>query len=504
MGRRLPLIAAGAAACALAPGPAPAAAPTTLYPGATTLLLSRSYRGGVPNGPSGAADISHDNRRARVVVFQSDASDVVRHDGNGLTDVFMVHRKPPYDDRGTLWRVGENRLVSRGLGAQPSNGRSYAPVVDGDLKHPPRCVAFVSDASNLVAGDTNGVADAFVYSLRTRRIRRVSLSSSGEQANGPTYEVSISGDCGRVAFTSTATNLALTHTRRRAWRSGVSAPVPAGHRQVYVRFLARRGRDRGFRGMTALASVSGSRQPGNGDSSAPAFARSGRALGYASSATNLAPGDASPGTDVYVRELPRRFRHLDDGRGFQTLDPSTRLVSTASVGTAGNGPSASPSLSSSGRYVAYETWASDLLPGDAAGVQDVGRADMSRSPPTQALVSKTQSAAANGSSGSPSISDAGHFVAFESAATNLRMFPYFASDPNGVPDVYLGILGYGSASDESLESDNRFASSPSGAPRISARGNYIVFESADRRMDTSIPNPDVPQVYLRWTLPQVK
>jgi hypothetical protein len=486
---RLPSLLAGLLVCVLTPAAGAAPPPTTLFTGATTLLISRSYSGGMPNGPSGAGDISHDDRRGSIAVFQSDASDIVRHDPNQHTDVFLVHRHKPYGNLGTLWHAGSNRLVSRGLGGAPANGRSYAPVVDGSTKHRPRCIAFISEASNLVRGDTNGVADAFVYSLRTHRIRRVSVSSGGAQANGPTYEVAVDGDCGRVAFTSSATNLALTRTHRRAWKRGVSAPVAPGHRQVYVRFLARGGLDRGFRGMTALASVSDTRQPGNADSFGPAFARSGKVLGFTSVATNLAPADLSAGPDVYVREMPRKFVHLGHGRGVQTLATHTRLVSD------GGGLSSSPSLSSSGRYVAYSTGAS---------VPQVVRADLATAAaaaPT--LVSKTQTDPGNAPSVRPSISDAGHFVAFESAATNLRMFPRFASDPNGVTDVYLGVIGYGSSSAESLESDNRFASAPSAAPRISARGNYIVFQSADQRMDARIPNPGMQQVYLRWLLPKV-
>ena len=452
------------------------------------MLISRSYSGGMPNGPSVAGDISHDDRRGSIAVFQSDASDIVRRDPNGHTDVFLVHRRKPYGNRGTLWHAGSNRLVSHGLGGAPANGRSYAPVVDGSTKHRPRCIAFISEAYNLVRGDTNGVADAFVYSLRTHRIRRVSVSSGGAQANGPTDEVAVDGDCGRVAFTSSATNLALTHTRRRAWKRGVSAPVAPGPRQVYVRFLSRRGLDRGFRRMTALASVSDTRQPANADSFGPAFARSGKALGFTSLATNLAAGDLTPAPDVYARQMPRKFVHLGHGRGVQTLATNTRLVS------GGGGVSSSPSLSASGRFMAYSA---------GAGIPQVVRADLASAAAAPTLVSKTQTDTGDGPSARPSISDAGHFVTFESAATNLRMFPRFASDPNGVTDVYLGVIGYGSSSAESLESDNRFASAPSAAPRISARGNYIVFQSADQRMDARISNPGMQQVYLRWLLPKV-
>jgi hypothetical protein len=496
--RLLPLTAV--AVWGLLAAPALADPPTTLFPHATTFLLSRSHSGGMPNGPSRAAAISGDDRRNRVAAFESDASNIVPRDSNGLTDVFVVHRRGPYGNNGARWKVGDNELASRGLGGRPANGRSYAPAVDGSVRSAPGCVAFVSDASNLVRGDTNGVADAFLYSLRSHRIRRVSVSSGGAQANGATYDVAVSGDCGRVAFTSTATNLALTHTRKAAWKGGLSAPVPPGHRQVYVRFLGRHRLDRGFRGMTAVASVSNARQPGNGDSFDPAFASSGKALAFTSTSTNLTGGDPSPSNDVYVRQLNRKFVHLGHGRGAQTLLAGTRLVSATPGGVAGNGPSQHPAVSGSGRYVAYDTAASDLLPGDGNGVPDVVRADLDSSPAAQRAISRTQTAAGNGASSDPSITDAGHFLAFESDATNLKMYPYFAADTDGVRDVLLGIVGLDSSSPESLDSSNRFLHTPSSSPAISARGNYILFESADPRVDASTFSPGRNEVYMRFLL----
>jgi hypothetical protein len=161
--RLLPL-----AACALALAvPASADASASLR---TTTLLSRAFDGGVPNGPSRHAAVSHDQRIARAIAYESDASDIVRGDVNGATDVFVVFRERPWARNGSPWRAGRTILASQGLGGAPANGRSYAPALDGDSHHVPRCVAFISDASNLVPGDTNGVADAFVRDLRSGRI----------------------------------------------------------------------------------------------------------------------------------------------------------------------------------------------------------------------------------------------------------------------------------------------------------------------------------------------
>src|SRR5919201_3554326 len=128
---------------------------TTIFGQATTTLLSRSMDGGVPNGPSRNAAVSRDDRYARMIAFESDASNITPGDTNGVTDVFAVLRAGSYSDQGTPWQIGRTVLVSHGIGGQPANGRSYGPAVSGDSRHAPLCVAFVSDASNLVPGDTN-------------------------------------------------------------------------------------------------------------------------------------------------------------------------------------------------------------------------------------------------------------------------------------------------------------------------------------------------------------
>src|SRR5439155_24236864 len=136
--------------------------------------------------------ISQDQRHAKVVAFESDANDIVAGDLNGAADVFFMRRVGPYGNDGTPWHGGETELASTGLGGQPANGRSYLPALDGDSKNlNPRCLAFVSDASNLVAGDTNGVADVFIRDLNSGRITRVSVNSAGQQANGPSSDVAI-------------------------------------------------------------------------------------------------------------------------------------------------------------------------------------------------------------------------------------------------------------------------------------------------------------------------
>ena len=190
---RLPL----AALLAFALLAAPAAAAKR---NATTSLFSRALDGGRPNGPSGNPAISMDLRFTQVIAFESEASDLVANDGNGhVKDVFAVRRAGSFGDTGSAWLPGDTRLVSRGIDGQPANGPSFEPAADGNTKSRARCVAFLSDASNLVAGDTNGVTDAFRAKAPKFKPKRVSLPK-GQQATRASTRVSISGDCKRAAF----------------------------------------------------------------------------------------------------------------------------------------------------------------------------------------------------------------------------------------------------------------------------------------------------------------
>jgi len=445
----------------------------------TTFLLSRAFDGGLPNGVSRNAAVSHDQRIARDIAYESDATNIVPGDTNGLTDVFVVHRSGPWGSNGTPWNIGGTDLVSHGLGGLPANGRSYRPAVDGDSHHSPSCVAFVSDASNLVPGDTNGKPDAFVYNLRTKRITRVSTDSHGRQSNGSAYEVAVDGDCERVAFVSDATNLALKRTKYLAWRTARTSAAPAGTTQVYVKILRASGHDKGFKGLTFLASASHKGRAGNGSSSHVSFARAGKALVFASTASNLSRADHNGASDIYERTFNRHYVHIKH-KGVQVLQFRTLLVSGNGRGQVGNGASTDPSVSDSGQYVAFESTASNLAGGDTNGASDVFEADLKGRHPRQTIVSRSKfSGLGDGASNHPVISDAGEFVLFDSLANNLRPSGNVATDTNGVRDVFLWNRPSGNVSLESRNAVNGYLDTPSQHPATSARGNYVPFESAN-------------------------
>jgi hypothetical protein len=516
-------------------------------------LLSKSVTGGFPNGPSHNGVFSQDRQCASLAAFDSDASDIVRGDTNGMTDVFLVRRDadkcdldaPPWAARGTT-------LASRGLDGKPANGPSSQPDLDGEQLHSPRCLAFISGASNLVRGDTNGVADAFVLNLHSGKIRRVSVGDRGQQANGATYDVKVDGHCDRVAFVSDATSLALTSTTKLSWRSAVTAAPPPGVKQVYMRMLDDRTDNSGLKGMTFLASASANGEPANADASQIAFARSGGGCGrqgrcgsfsgesvaFTSRATNLSPDDTNGNvSDVFQRSFPRRFVRLRFPRPTRVNGEVVRStlvgvgplkLATKVVSAAGNGPSDEPAVTDSGDYVAFRTEASNLFQGDTNGVADVLRRDMVGG--GLLVVSRGEDGVlGNGNSGGPALGRTGQDLLFQSDASSLSL-----GDRNCTTDIYHLDIPHSQQLFTSLDSAGRVPNSlargatgcpsviaaPQENPRVSNYLNYALWESSYPALDIPLAtkafgnidsttaarmsrnNPALHQVYLRYIGPR--
>jgi hypothetical protein len=198
MARFLSLVLAAGALAGVAASPASAASRAELQ---STVAITQG------NGDSTHPVISQDRRYATVLAFESDATNLVAGDANGLKDIFMVRRAGRADNNGSDWGVGGTTLVSRGIGGAPANGPSWHAAIDGGFPQPgnkptyPKCVAFLSDASNLVPGDTNGVTDAFVSRGPGGAIERVS-TPGGNQSPQPATDVTVSIDCSHIAWTS--------------------------------------------------------------------------------------------------------------------------------------------------------------------------------------------------------------------------------------------------------------------------------------------------------------
>ncbi|RMH03738.1 MAG: hypothetical protein D6702_05130, partial [Planctomycetota bacterium] len=342
----------------------------------TTERVSVGALGVEANGESKRSVISGDGNR---VAFISLASNLVPLDLNLTYDVFVHDRLA-----GTTTRVSESALGVEG------NGLSTRPDISDDGQF----VAFRSLASNLVANDLNLVDDIFVRDLATGALERVSVSTAGVEGNATSDRPSISGDGSRVAFWSDADNF-------------VVGDLPLT-RDVFVH-------DR-TTGETILVSVSLTGLPGNGPSSRPAISADGRFVAFKSFASDLVPNDTNLAGDVFVRDL---------------LLGTTERVSVSSAGVEGNGLSSVPSISADGRFVAFRSIASNLVPNDWNNTEDVFLHDRTTGTTTLVSLNDANELGA-GLSTRPSISADGSMIAYQSLAPNL-----VANDTNLVEDVFV-------------------------------------------------------------------
>lgn len=273
----------------------------------------------------------------RYIAFQSLASDLVAGDTNDAADVFVYDRE-----------AGTTRRVSLASGGAQANSGSTSPNISADG----RWVAFSSSASNLVAGDTNKVADIFVHDLQTGKTERVSLSSNGVQADGESVSPSISADGQWTAFSSNASNLVTSGTTQ------CDNPQFGPH-NCYAIFIHDRET-----GRTERVSVASTGLPSDGDSFGPSISADGRYVAFTSFAGNLTSEGANQCPAYAVGNCPDVFVH-DRQTG------ETKRISMAVDGKLSNGSSSGASVSGDGCSIAFSSEASNLVPGDSNGQRDV-------------------------------------------------------------------------------------------------------------------------------------
>jgi Tol biopolymer transport system component len=311
------------------------------------------------------------------------------------------------------------------------NFNSLFPSISADGRY----VAFSSAASNLVSGDTNNATDVFVYDTVANTTRRVSLSSDGTQGNNDSWTSSISADGRYVAFMSSASNLVSGNTN--------------GFSDIFVYDTVTN--------TTRRVSVSNDGTQGNGNSYSPSVSADGRYVAFMSSASNLVSGDTNGATDIFV---------------YDTVSNTTRRVSVASEGTQAYDFSYSPSISADGRYVSFDSDASNLVSGDTNNARDVFLYDTVTNTTRRVSIS-SDGIEGNSTSYSPSISADGRYVSFDSDASNL-----VSGDTNNARDVFLYDTVTNTTRRVSVASDGTQANGDSSISLISADGRYVAFYSA--------------------------
>jgi Tol biopolymer transport system component len=346
-----------------------------------------------PWGGSIAGGIS---ANGRYVVFQSDAPNLVRGDTNRTEDIFLRDR-----------RTGRTTRVSVGSRGRQANGSSWFPAISADGRY----VAFQSLASNLVARDTNRLSDVFVRDLATGRTTRVSVDSRGVQAR-----------C-NLAYCESTQPVLSAHGRYVAFQSSATSLVRGDTNRLGDVFVHDRRT-----GRTERVSVSSTGKQGANDrtgtgSNAPSISADGRYVAFHSADSNLVRGDSNRTFDIFVHDL---------------RTGTTTRVSVSGGGRQANGENlGAASISADGRYVAFTSLASNLVAHDANDITDVFVRDLRAGSTILASVvgSEGQGDDASAVSGA-AFSGNNRYLAFSSWAANL-----VPGDTNDKPDAFVRDLG---------------------------------------------------------------
>ena len=427
----------------------------------TDLLSVDNSTSPVPGiAPSSRPSISNDGR---FVAFASSASNLIPVVGG--SQIYL------HD-----WQTNQTSLVSRdsGVAINPGNGTSSAPSISSDG----RFVTFVSNSTNLVTGVSG--QQIYLRDVQTGVTSLVSKDNLGNQASGgsATASPSISSAGRFVAYVSDATNLVTGTTGQQVYLydSQTTIAFPNGQTTLISK----------DNHLTPL--------PGDGASSSPSISRDGCFVAFASLSTNLIfppPGNQQ----IYVRGTQL-------GPGICAGTFLTILVSkdNSASPVPGNGLSSSPSISLSGRFVAFTSLASNLVP-PASGQQIYMHDRFGSFNGTTSLVSKDNSASpvqGNGNSSISSISDDGCSVAFASVSTNFGVLggnrQIYVRGPLPGPGICPGTEQTSLVSQDNSPvpvAGDGLSSDPS----VNANGGFVAFSSLSTNL--VLPAPGNQQIYVR-------
>jgi Tol biopolymer transport system component len=351
-------------------------------------LISVNSSGVMGNGSSYQAHISSDGR---YVAFTSNSNNLVAGDANNTDDIFVRDRQ-----------TGTTSRISAPIAGGETNGPSFQSRISGDG----RFVLFESRADNLVAGDTNGMSDGFLADRTSGTLERVTLTSTGAEiigsAGGRNETTAMSDDGNLIVFLTDADAINV---------------VPNDANTAQDIFL----RDRAA-GTTTRLSVNAQGQEGNNHSLFPSISRDGTKVAFTSFASNLVANDTNGVADIFVLN---------------------RVNGVLSRITDGNADCAQVTISADGRYVAFASAASNLVADDTNGLNDQFLFDSVTG--TLSLLSRASNGTpGNGPSGSQElpglsvfccdahVSTDGRFVVYDSQASNLT-----TGDTNNAGDVFM-------------------------------------------------------------------
>ncbi len=338
--------------------------------------------------------------------------------------------------RQILWRdrnSGVTKLVSIGMKGLEGNGDSFSPAISADGQS----VAFESYATNLVPIDTNSVRDIFVWNARTNEVTAVSTGAGEIETNAESFDPVISGDGSLIAFSSGADNL---------------APGVSGINTINV-YLKRVGSGQA----ATLISADPKTKKGVGGSN-PTISDDGSRIAFYSFASTLVADDKNGLGDIFL---------YDSG------NPKLKRLSLTSTrterdqGTESASRVIAPSISGDGRFVAFATTATNMVPADTNKFQDVFLVNVDSGDVKRVSVGK-EGIEGNGDSPTAQgekigISYDGSMIAFTTSAKNLG------------GDIVLKNTISGELSPISTDGSRGV-----GRPTVTRSGGYVIFGSGSR------------------------
>ncbi len=456
-------------------------------------FVSRTFDDSQSSDPAYDPSISADGR---YVTFSSNNDLLVAGDNNDMYDIFLYDRQEE-----TLIRVIDSTV------GETTTGSSNYPGLSSDGRY----LTFSSTSDGLVAADTNDVEDVFIIDLQDNSIQRVSISSTSEQSNAISIQAAISQDASSIVFVSLGTILDTAGANLNEvkdifiWETDGSVttipadnpvsgnvPLDKGATVPSSQSFTQNNRYVVFESNSAnimsgytnpismiylydsvtdtfeIISSAGADTPANSSSSQPAITPDGRYVVFQSSATNLTEDALTAENNIF-----RYDRQTD-----------TMLVIT----TAADLDCANPSISSDGRYIVFESAATNLIPDDDNETTDIFLYDVSED--SFRLVSPGILGLGNGESTNPKISSDGQHIAFQSEADNL-----IVNDLNTVSDIFLFDVLSSEVQLVSQSSEGGVANGESISAVLSSDGRYVAYVSLADDI-VNIDESGVYQVFL--------
>lgn len=379
--------------------------------------LARFGSGAIP-GYAGSYEDNFDDVRFVGIVSDTPFSWLEFHEDGSVNDIGIADLQ-----FANLWSASSLFSTIRISGDSVST--------DPALSANARFVVFSSDATGLVDNDTNATSDVFVYDRFHASTQRVSVSTTGEEANAASQQPAISANGQYVVYASDASNLVESDTN-----------------SLTDIFLFDQNTD-----ITTRLSLAQDGSQANGASRHPAISVDGRFVVFESDANNLVADDTNLSTDVFL------------------LDRDTNQITL--VSSLSDRDSTQPVISADGRVIAFSSMLSDPLLGQAAdnGVSDIVVYEVVSGQLTH-VSTDSQGNLANGASSHPAVSADGRYIAYESDAANLVL-----DDTNASTDVFVHDRILGITTRVSVDSAGNEVAGASTDPAISANGNWISFSS---------------------------